>query len=247
MIGEVSHVATKSPILFTGGNGLLGSTFKKIRPDIQYADLEDFDVTKYEQMMAYVEGRRYELVIHAAAFISPPLIDKDPLRAIQTNIVGTANVVRLCVHLGAKLIYISTDYVFRGDQGKYKEEDPVYPVNKYAWSKLGGECAVRLYDKSLIVRTSFGPDVFPFEKAFVDQWTSRESVSAITARISQLIDTDITGVIHVGGPRRTVFEYAKSLDTTKKIGELSVHQVNFRIPIDTSLDCSKFHQLVDPT
>ncbi len=58
--------------------------------------------------------------------------------------------------------------MLKGDQGNYKETDPVYPVNKYAWSKLGGECAVRMYDKSLIIRTTFGPNVFPYQKAFVD-------------------------------------------------------------------------------
>lgn len=75
--------------------------------------------------------------------------------------------------------------------GNYKETDPVYPVNKYAWSRLGGECAARLYDKALIVRTTFGPNVFPYEKAFVGQWTSRESVSVVAMMISKLIGKSI--------------------------------------------------------
>ena len=88
-------------------------------------------------------------------------------------------------------------------RGGYREEDELHPVNKYAWSKLGGECAVRLYDRSLIVRTSFGPDVFPYERAFVDQWTSRESVSVVARKLVELVDSERTGVVHVGGPRRT--------------------------------------------
>ena len=143
----------------------------------------------------------------------------------------------------ARLIYVCTDYVFRGDKGNYREEDPVLPVNKYAWSKLGGECAVRLYDKSLIIRTTFGPDVFPYPKAFVDQWTSREGVSVIAGMISKLLDTDLTGVIHVGGRRKTVYEYAKGLDPNKEIGELSIQDVNFSVPVDTSLDCSRYNEL----
>ena len=119
------------------------------------------------------------MVVHAAAFTSPPKVDKDPARALDVNIIGTANLVRLCMARGLRLIYISTDYVFRGDRGNYREDDSLYPVNKYAWSKLGGECAVRMYDNSLIVRTSFGPNVFPYEKAFADQWTSRESVERV--------------------------------------------------------------------
>lgn len=235
-------MSAKSSILFTGGNGLLGSEFKKTRPDIHYTDYEDFDVMNYGQMKTYVEGKGYTRVVHAAAFTSPPQIDKDPLKALQVNIVGTANVVRLCVEFEMRMIYISTDYVFKGDQGNYRETDPVYPVNKYAWSKLGGECAVRLYDRALIIRTTFGPNVFPYKKAFVDQWTSRESVSVIAQKISRLIDMDITGVVHVGGPRRTVFEYAKSLDSGAEIGPLSIHDVGFAVPTDTSLNCAKYSE-----
>ncbi|MCK4787028.1 MAG: NAD(P)-dependent oxidoreductase, partial [Desulfobacteraceae bacterium] len=217
----------KSKIIFTGGSGLLGSEFRKILPDIKYPSSKEFDVTKFDQMNEYARSSGCELVIHAAAFTSPPLIEKNPLKAIEVNIIGTSNVVRLCIEFDARLIYISTDYVFKGDKGNYKETAPVLPVNKYAWSKLGGECAVRMYDKSLIVRTSFGPNVFPYDKAFVDQWTSRESVLVIAEKISKLIEKDITGVIHVGSKRKTVFEYAKSLDKTRDIGKLSINDVPF--------------------
>lgn len=233
-------------IIFTGGNGLLGSEFKKIRPDINYTDYEDFNVLNYDQMKAYVEGKGFELIIHAAAFTSPPRIDKDPLEALEVNIAGTANVVKLCIDFDMRLIYISTDYVFKGDVGYYKETDPVYPVNKYAWSKLGGECAVRMYDKSLIIRTTFGPNVFPYEKAFIDQWTSRESVSVIAKMINKLIDKDITGIIHVGGERKTVYAYAKSLDESRNIGELSLNDVSFAVPVDTSLNCDKYNDMINP-
>jgi len=223
---------------------LLGSEFRKIVPDINYPSHKEFDVTNYDQMQQYLKVHPCDLIIHAAAFISPPVIDKDPAKAIEVNIIGTSNVVRLCMQHGARLIYVSTDYVFKGDRGNYAETDPVYPVNKYAWSKLGGECAAALYDKSLIVRTTFGPNVFPFEKAFVDQWTSRESVAAIAEKISTLVDKNVTGVLHVGGPRRTVFEYAKSLDAARNIGELSRHDVSFNVPVDTSLNCEKYNTLI---
>jgi dTDP-4-dehydrorhamnose reductase len=73
------------------------------------------------------------------------------MKALEINIVGTANVVKLCMSYGMKLIFIWTDYVFRGERGLYREEDPLHPVNKYAWSKLGGECAVRRYHNSVIM------------------------------------------------------------------------------------------------
>jgi len=234
----------RSKILFTGGSGLLGSEFRKILPDIDYPSSSVFNVTNYAQMKSYIESKGFELIVHAAAFTSPPQIDKDPGKAVDVNIIGTCNIVKLCMEFDARLIYICTDYVFRGDRGNYQEGDAVYPVNKYAWSKLGGECAVRLYDKSLIIRTTFGPNVFPYEKAFIDQWTSRESVSVIALKISKLIDKDITGVLHVGGGRRTVFEFAKSLDETRDIKELSIGDVNFVVPVDTSLDCDRYNEAV---
>ncbi len=236
-------MAYERRIIFTGGSGLLGSEFRKIRGDIDYPWREDFNITDYNQMKEYVQSKGCDLIIHAAAFTSPPRIDKDPTQAIEVNIVGTANVVKLCMEFDLRLIYICTDYVFKGDKGSYKEDDPVYPVNKYAWSKLGGECAVRMYDKSLIIRTTFAPNVFPYEKAFVDQWTSRESVSVVAKMIEKLIDKDITGTIHVGGKRKTVLEFARSLDPGKEIGELSIKDVSFTVPVDTSLNCDRYNEL----
>lgn len=232
-------------IVFTGGSGLLGSEFRKILSNINYPSSKEFNITNYDQMKKYVESCGCELIIHAAAFTSPPLIDKDPLKALEINIIGTSNVVKLCMEFDARLIYISTDYVFKGNRGNYKETDSVYPVNKYAWSKLGGECAVMLYDKALIVRTTFGPNVFPYDKAFVDQWTSRDSVSVIARMISELIDKEVTGIIHVGGKRKTVFDYAKDLNPTREIEKLSINDVSFNVPCDTSLNCDRYKSVMN--
>jgi len=138
--------------IFTGGSGLLGTAFKKIMPDMAYPTSGEFNLTDYAQMDAYAQRGDYSMIIHAAAFTSPPKIDQDPLKAVEVNIIGTANVVRLCIKHNLKLVYISTDYVFRGDKGNYRENDEVFPVNRYAWSKLGGECAVRMYDSALKVK-----------------------------------------------------------------------------------------------
>lgn len=238
-------MSAKSKILFTGGSGLLGCEFRKILPDLQYPSSSEFDVTNLAQMKEYAAANPFETLVHAAAFTSPPVIDKDPLRALEVNIVGTSNVVKLCLEYDARLIYLSTDYVFSGDKGDYVETDPVLPVNRYAWSKLGGECAAMLYDKALIVRTSFGPEVFPFPKAFADQWTTREPVSVIAEKISKLLDVEATGVLHVAGKKRTVYEYAKSLDPDLEVGKLSVNEVDFSVPVDTSLNGEKYEKLLE--
>lgn len=230
-------------ILFTGGSGLLGTEVKKVLPHAHFPEHDEFDITNYSQIYNYLEDKKINLLIHAAAFTSPPLIDKDPIRAIDSNIIGTSNIVKLCSQEKIKLIYLSTDYVFKGDEGNYSEEDPVFPVNKYAWSKLGGECAVRMYDNSLIIRTSFGENEFPHEKAFVDQYTSRISVSNLVKKIVPLLSSGLTGTIHLGSERRTVMDYAKSLNSEKEIGNLSINDVSFKVPKDTSLNREKYNKL----
>jgi dTDP-4-dehydrorhamnose reductase len=230
--------------LFTGGSGLLGRTLRRVRPDALFPASSEFDVTNYSQMQDWARNRNIGVLVHAAAFTSPPKVDRDPMRALEVNVMGTANVVRLSAALGLRLVYLSTDYVFRGDRGRYREGDEVHPVNKYAWSKLGGECAVRLYENALIIRTSFGPDAFPYEKAFADQWTSRLSVSDAARDILRAVDSDLVGVLHIGGPRRTVLEYARWQDPARAIEPLSVHDVPFAVPKDTSLDTTRFRREV---
>lgn len=230
-------------ILVTGGSGLLGTTLKKFMQEAIYTDIDQLDITNPRGLDRFVKKEKPDTIFHAAAFTSPPKIDSNPALALEVNIVGTANMVSVCIKNNIRLVYMCTDYVFRGDKGSYREEDPVYPVNKYAWSKLGGECAVRLHDNSVIIRTSFGPDEFPYEKAFSDQWTSRQNVSIIAKKIVKITKSDFVGVIHIGGQRRTVYEYAISLSPDKQIGRLSVTEVNFLAPKDTSLDTTKYLKL----
>lgn len=231
--------------LLTGGSGLLGTELRRLMPEMDAPDERVFDITDPAGMDAYLEGRDFGAVIHAAAFTSPPRIDQDPALALEVNIAGTANVVRMCMRRGMRLVYISTDYVFRGDRGNYAEDDPVHPVNKYAWSKLGGECAVRLHDNALVIRTTFGPPAFPFPKAFVDQWTSREPVARVAAMIARAVRSGVNGVLHVGGPRKTVHDFARSLHPDRDIGELRRDEVNFAVPWDTSLDTSRYERLIE--
>lgn len=232
-------------ILVTGGSGLLGTALKKLLPNADYPGSDEFDITDPAQMDAYISARDFGLLFHGGAFTSPPKINENPKLALDVNIVGTANVVSLCMRHNLKLIYISTDYVFDGNKGDYLEDDPVFPVNKYAWSKLGGECAVRLYDNSVIVRTTFGPDSFPYPKAFIDQWTSRENVTKTARMLVELLKyDDLTGTVHVGGRRKSVYEYAQENSNGRHIDELSTNEIDFVVPRDTSLNCNKYHNIV---
>ncbi len=211
---------------------------------MNYPTSNEFDVTNLNQMDDFLEKGNYDTIVHAAAFTSPPKVEEYPVQALDINVIGTSNIVKLCIKHDLKLIYVSTDYVFKGDKGNYHEDDPVYPVNKYAWSKLGGECSVKMYDNAVIIRTSFGPNVFPYDNAFSDQWTSRECVSNIAKKIVNVIKSDFTGIVHLGSKRRTVLEYAESLDDTKLIGKNSIKDVPFNVPVDTSLNVDKYNRLI---
>ena len=229
-----------SKVLLTGATGLLGRHLMPLIPQAYFPRRGEFDVTDRAKMVTYLDGKTVSTILHAAAFTSPPKINDNPKLALDVNIVGTANLVRVCMERNIKLLYVSTDYVFKGDSGMYKEDDPVLPINKYAWSKLGGECAVRMYDNSLIIRTSFGDTVFPYERAFVDQWTSRLRVDVLAMKLVELLKSDLTGTIHVGGKRQTVMDYARSVSPDKAIGNLSLKDVTFAAPKDTSLDTSRY-------
>ena len=64
------------------------------------------------------------------------------------------------------------------------------------------------------------------------------------SKLAALAETDALGVVHVGGERRTVLQYARSLDPSRQIGELSVKDVTFKVPVDTSLDCERYKTLL---
>lgn len=232
-------------VLFTGGSGLLGSEMKKIAPEFVYPSSAEFNIIDYKGMELYLKSGAFNLVIHAAAIASPPGVEKDPAQGLEVNIIGTANVARLCLKYGLRLVYLSTDYVFDGERGGYCETDPVLPGGKYAWSKLGGECAVRLVDDSLVIRTTFGPKEFPYEKAFTDQWTSRQAADIIAPKVLKAALSQARGIIHIGGKRQTVYEYATGLPSSKakRIGKLARKDVAFPTPKDTSLNTELYEKL----
>ena len=239
-------------ISVTGGSGKLGGILKKLLPGDLYPTHEFVDICDLPFLLRFVDraerDHTIKTVIHAAAFTSPPKVDNDPYDALQTNIVGTSNIVSLCMIKGFRLVYVSTDYVFDGgpnsypgdnQNGAYKEEDAVHPINKYAWSKLGGECAVRMMKANwAIVRCSMGPVPFPYDKAPVDQYTSRQPISIIAEKIVKIAKSDFCGVIHIGGKRQTVYDYAKEISPDKEIEKMLIKDMPSKTPYDTSLNTS---------
>ena len=148
-----------SKLLITGGSGKLAQEILKANKvhDIISPCKKDLDVTDLGSLLVFMEKHNPDIVIHAGAYTKPMRKHEDhPDVSIQTNIIGTSNMVLGCMSIGCKLVYISTDYVYPGTEGNYVESSPTSPypgsndgITKYGWSKLGGECAVRMYNGSL--------------------------------------------------------------------------------------------------
>ena len=227
-------------VLITGGMGKLGTDLSNLMDNAYLGTRDNFDFTNLVMMQNFLDQHsEINTIIHCGALVSPPKVNEQIDIAIQTNIIGSALVSMLCHQRGLRLIYISTDYVFSGDKGNYNEGDALFPQNKYAWSKLGGETAVHMLENFVIVRMSFGPDTFPYPAAFTDQYTSRETASIIAEKIKKITASKFNGVIHIGGTRKSVYEYAQSIGANN-INQISIRDMNVKLPVDTSLDTSLY-------
>ena len=156
-------------IVFTGGTGRFGSVFKKIHKNKNYLypSRRKLDITKKKSIKNYFEKNKPDLVLHCAALSRPMKIhEKNIIKSINTNIIGTSNLVNICTKNNIKIIYLSTSYVYPGTKGNYKENSNLKPINNYAWSKLGGECAVMMYSNSLILRVSMTERPFVHKFAY---------------------------------------------------------------------------------
>ena len=145
-------------ILITGARGQLGRELQQVLQDHQLTllDIPDFDLTK-PGVEASIAGPRPEVVIHAAAYTDVDGAEQEPERVMAINAEGTERVAKGAATVGARLFYLSTDYVFDGRQGvPYRETDRPNPINVYGRSKHEGERrALRHCPDTLVIRTAW--------------------------------------------------------------------------------------------
>ena len=157
--------------------------------------------------------------------------DNNISRSIDLNIIGTANIVKICSKLKIKLIYFSTNYVYEGKKGNYNETDAVLPINNYAWSKLGGEASVQMYKNSLILRVCMTEEPFIHKKAFSDLKTNfifHKDVANILFKI-----LNKKGIINIGGKIQSPFNFGKRYNKDiKKISAKNILPLNLSMNID---------------
>ena len=133
--------------------------------------------------------------------------DSNPKQSIQTNIIGTSNLTIACIEMNIKLIYFSTNYVYPLNNKSNKENDPVLPINNYAFSKMGGECAVQMYKNSLILRIIMSERPFVHKSAFTDIKTNFMYHDEVVKLIPKIINSK--GILNIGGKIQSIYDFAK--------------------------------------
>ena len=220
-------------IVITGSSGLLGRTLYKVLLPHHVIALEHkhLDINSERDVINCFKDIMPDVVINCAAFTKVDDCELNPVKAFEVNAIGARNVALACECVGARLITISTDYVFDGDKsGEYTEEDKAtggYTV--YGRSKLWGEKLVELYCTNyVIVRTAWlygkgGPSFVHsiLEKSsnqdsiqvVNDQYGNPTSALAVSLTISQILyNSSIKGIFHVTCEGTTSwYEFAKEI------------------------------------
>ena len=197
---------------------------------------KNFNILNFKQMQNFLKNKKIHYFLHIAGLSRPMDIhEKDINLSIDLNIIGTANIVKLCNQNNIKLIYFSTNYVYPGTRGNYKETDSLLPINNYAWSKLGGEASVQLYKNSLILRLCMTDYPFIHKKAIKGATTSFIFNKYVSKIIPHLLDKK--GIINVGGKKRDILVFAN------KFSDQKIKSINFKsvsnFPKDSSIEIKK--------
>lgn len=242
----MTGIDRQNKILVTGGKGHLAQELLKIDPTIDAPGRQELDFSTYDGIDRYCQGKHYDVIIHAGAVTNKFNEDVDE-GYIQSNIIGTANVVLWALRHNARVVYISSDYVYPSERGEYTEESVLHPVNRYAKSKLGGEMAVQLYENSLIIRTSFYSSL-DFPEGCTDQYTSRISIrEAAKAIYKMAYMKELRGVINLGTKtKRSLYEIIKEeFNPAVRPCHRSDIKIPYILPPDSSLDTLKYHRSVE--
>jgi dTDP-4-dehydrorhamnose reductase len=209
--------------------------------EVFYPTKKNFNLLNFKQINNYIKKKNITHLIHIAGLSRPMDIhEKNISKSIDLNIIGTANIVKSCDNNRIKLIYFSTNYVYPGTSGNYKETDALKPINNYAWSKLGGEAAVHLYKNSLILRICMTDYPFVHKKAISGAFTS----FIFNDKVAQIIPFILNekGILNIGGKKREIYNFAIN-QADKNIKKISINKFK-NFPKDSSLNINKFKNLI---
>jgi len=238
-------------------------------PEINGIERVRVDFRESSKIVDLVNNFKPDIIIHTAAIGDVDKCEIEKELAWKVNVEATLTFTKAASKLNAFLLYLSTDYVFDGERGLYKEDDVPNPVNYYGLTKLIAENIIKsALSKYSIIRTSqiygFGLGRVNFARAvveslsngqkvraLVDQWLSPTLNTLLAKVVREIIEIEYTGIIHVAGERINRYDFARAI--AKKFGldeklieAITMRDIQFktRRPRDSSLDVSKAKSIV---
>lgn len=272
-------------LLVTGASGLLGSKLAQIalarnlevyggfsNDAVPFGIPIKFDVSDRNQVDAAFKASKPDVVVHAASLTDVDKCELNQSLAWKINVEGTRNVAEATAKLGAFLVYISTDYVFSGEKGCYKEDAAPNPINYYGLTKLKAEeTAKQFVPGCCIARTSVIYGATPATgkinfalwlinklqsgesvRIVTDQWNSPTLNTSLANMALEVVDRRLSGVFHLcGASRVSRCEFALKIAETFGLDAGLIERVDSstfkwpaKRPVDSSLDTSKANTLL---
>jgi len=232
----------KQLILVTGGNGRFAKILKKKNKhlNLKFLSKKELDILNLDSIEKCFIKFKPKIIFHCAGLSRPMKIHNENInKSIDLNIIGTANVVKVCNKYNVKIVYFSTGYVYEGKKGNYSEKDPVKPFNNYGLSKLGGEASVLMYKNSLILRITMTEKPFAYKQGYTNLFSNYMFHEDLVKILPNIIDQ--YGIINVGGKTRSIFNFGKIYN--KKLLKIKCKDKN--IPLKQTMNLEKLKKILD--
>jgi dTDP-4-dehydrorhamnose reductase len=249
-------------ILILGSGGQLGSELHKLYPNATCYDHSSggayyLDLQDNEKLEQSILSSKCKWIINAAAFTNVDACEMNKEIAYRVNGLAVKSIVKAARQIGSSVLQVSTDYIFDGKKGLYKESDIPNPLNFYGISKLIGEVLAMGFENSLIIRTSgvYGsknnfPN-FAYRQMMsgkhlkvLDGYYSPIHARNLALAIKNLIENDSKGILNVAGTRISRIELALEIARKYNLDENLINKVEKMEsmkairPFDSSLDIS---------
>ncbi|KAF0091884.1 MAG: dTDP-4-dehydrorhamnose reductase [Fusobacteria bacterium] len=234
-------------VLVTGANGQLGydviERLEKSNIECLGIDIDILDITDQEQVKKFISNYSPEVVIHCGAYTAVDKAEDEKELCYSVNVLGTRFIAQACKEVDAKMVYISTDYVFDGEGDQpFEVTDKPNPINYYGETKYQGELEVQnILEKYFIVRISwvFGSNGNNFVKTMLRLGKERDEISVVADQIGsptytfdlaeilvEMIKTDKYGIYHVTNEGYCSW-YEFACEIFKQVGiDIKVNPIN---------------------
>ena len=245
----------KNNVLLLGGSGTLGSSIIKseLFKDLLYPNSNELNILNQKQLEKYFLKHNIKLIIHCAALARVRDCESNKDKALKINVKGTSNIVNAILKLNKnynkkiKLIFISSDAVYKSCDGKYKETDKLSAYNFYGTTKIKGEKLVKKLNNYIIIRTRFfDKKNIKFKHYAYNIFTSSLEVEKLAKYIFKLVQKKFNGTINIGRSKISDYKLYKRFKKTIKPCDKNeiIQNLSLKIATDASLDLSKMQKIL---